>query len=723
MYKWKRQFIHEFRMVFCNPLLLTLPLIFAGFYSYVLFNAAPIDNLFQLAYNYHGVVNTFTLGLVIFMGIATIRRDTYRQSYDWIEGLPISFAMRVTVKYVVGMLYFSIFTLIVGIVYMIASQRIGIEPSLYMNHISYFMTRYELSYLVTYALAMLLAVCIPNRVIYLIGFCTWMFGTFFMQIFIIERTDFYFLNTFHLSQLYVSSNFDNDLWNYNLILNEINASNLFVIAFALMLLVLAIMLLDLKRPTRLRKINTTASILTIVIMCVCFIPYAQIWQERQDKVQQLVNNPNIKTYEQLYSDGNGDLPKFTFPIQRYDIDVVKEQEDTLNMKVRLQVPTKQLGKASDLKLTLNHVFQVDSVMIEGEKVDFKRDFDWISIPVQPSDKNMMQVELSYSGQVYDYPYNEKSPVRTFAFVKGKNVFLPYSMAWYPLAGQHNLYAKEENLKSYFLFTGTIDYVADWNISMKGFDNKLVTGLTEEQATAGEQKFSGSNLPYVSMLGADFITVKEAGLPVIIYTTPYAKGRAESIAKSWKEGYDYFTSWLGPLRNNISKALIINKQSYIEPINEGDLAVVYREQNENNYLLNQMMLGSKQGFYYIQNPKNDVRVKIRGLIWYVYSREVYKLSDEEILNHYGDSRMVNEVIDNSSQTEQAELGLRMREQVAAAIDQGKLNEIKALLKYYYEQGLETPLPYKNEMKKTGASTKDKPVTYEAWQAKWKQVITP
>jgi hypothetical protein len=136
-----------------------------------------------------------------------------------------------------------------------------------------------------------------------------------------------------------------------------------------------------------------------------------------------------------------------------------------------------------------------------------------------------------------------------------------------------------------------------------------------------------------------------------------------------------------------------------------------------------MLGSKQGFYYIQNPKNDVRVKIRGLIWYVYSREVYKLSDEEILNHYGDSRMVNEVIDNSSQTEQAELGLRMREQVAAAIDQGKLNEIKALLKYYYEQGLETPLPYKNEMKKTGASTKDKPVTYEAWQAKWKQVITP
>lgn len=723
MYKWKRQFSHEFAMIFRNPLLLILPLIFAGFYSYVLFNAAPIDNLFQLAYNYHGVVNTFTLGLVIFMGIATIRRDTYRQSYDWIEGLPISFAMRVTVKYVVGMLYFSIFTLIVGIVYMIASQRIGIEPSLYMNHISYFTTRYELSYLVTYALAMLLAVCIPNRVIYLIGFCTWMFGTFFMQIFIIERTNFYFLNTFHLSQLYVSSNFDNDLWNYNLILNEINASNLFVIAFALMLLVIAIMLLDLKRPTRLRKINATASILAIVITCVCFIPYAQIWEERHDKVQQLVNNPNIKTYAQLYSDVEEDLPKFTFTIQRYDIDVEKEQDDTTNMKVRLQVPTKQLGKASDLKLTLNHVFKVDSVMIEGEKVDFKRDFDWISIPVQPSDKNMMQVELSYSGQVYDYPYNEKSPVRTFAFVKGKNVFLPYSMAWYPLAGQHNLYAKEENLKSYFLFTGKIDYVANWNISMKGFDSKLVTGLTEEQAAAGEQKFSGSNLPYVSMLGADFITVKEAGLPVVIYTTPYAKGTAEAIAESWKEGYDYFTSWLGPLRNNISKALIINKQSYIEPINEGDLAVVYREENEINYLLNQMMLGSKQGFSYTQNPKNDVRTKIRGLIWYVYSREVTKLSDEEILNYEGDSRMVNEVINRGSQTEESELGLRMREQVAAAIDKGKLNEVKALLKYYYEHGLEIPPHYENVSKQTGTAAKNKPVTYEEWQAKWKQVITP
>jgi hypothetical protein len=723
MYKWKRQFIHEFGMIFRNPWLLALPLIYAGFYSYVLFNASPIDNIFQLAYNFHGLINTFTLGLVMFMGIATIRRDTYRQSYDWIEGLPISFGMRVTIKYVVGMLYFSIFTLIVGIVYIIASQRIGIEPSLYMNHVSYFMTRYELSYLVTYALAMLLAVCIPNRVIYLIGFCTWMFGTFFMQIFIIERTDFYILNTFHLSQLYVSDNFDNDLWNYNLIPNEINASNLFVIAFALMLLVIAIMLLDLKRPTQLRKVNATTSVLAIVITCGCFIPYAQIWAERQDKVQQLVNSPNVKTYEQLYSEGKEDKPQFAFSIQRYDIDVVKEQEDTLNMKVRLQVPTKKLGKASELKLTLNHIFQVHSVMVEGEQVDFKRDFDWISIPVQPSDKNMMQVELSYSGQIYDYPYTDKSPIRTFAFVKGKNVFMPYSMAWYPLAGQHNLYAKEENIKSYFLFAGKVDYIANWSISMKGFDGKLVTGLTEEKATEGEQKFSGSNLPYVSMLGADFITVKEAGLPVVIYTTPYAKGRAESIASSWKAGYDYFTSWLGPLRNNISKALIINKQSYIEPINEGDLAVVYREQNESNYLLNQMILGSKQGFSYTNNPKNDVRTKIRGLIWYVYSREVYKLSDEEILNYQGDSRMVNEIINRGSQTEESELGLRMREQVAAAIDQGKLNEVKALLKFYYEQGLEIPPHYENENNETGAVAKDKPVTYEAWQAKWKQVITP
>ena len=723
MYKWKRQFIHEFRMIFRNPWLLALPLIYAGFYSYVLFNASPIENLFQLAYNFHGVVNTFTLGLVIFMGIATIRRDTYRQSYDWIEGLPISFGMRVTIKYVVGMLYFSIFTLIVGIVYMIASQRIGIEPPLYMNHVSYFMTRYELSYLVTYALAMLLAVCIPNRVIYLIGFCTWMFGTFFMQIFIIERNSAYILSTFHLSQLYVSANFDNDLWNYNLIPNEINASNLFVIAFALMLLVIAIMLLDLKRPTLLRKINATTSILAIVITCVCFIPYAQIWAERQDKVQQLVNSPNIKTYAQLYSEGREGEPQFTFPIDRYDIDVVKEQEDTLNMKVRLQVPTKQLGEVSDIKLTLNHLFQVHSVMIEGDKVDFKRDFDWISIPFQPSDKNMIQVELSYAGQIYDYPYNDKSPIRTFAFVKGKNVFLPYNIAWYPLAGQHHIYGKEKSNQSYFLFAGEVDYISNWNISMKGFDGKLVTGLAEEQATEGEQKFTGSNLPYVSMLGADFITVKEAGLPVVIYTTPYAKARAESIAESWKEGYDYFNSWLGPLRNNISKALIINKQSYIEPINEGDLSVVYREQNEINYLLNRMMLGSKEGFSYRQNPKNDVRTKIRALLWYVYFREVYKLSDEEILNYEGDSRMVNEIINRVLQTEESELGLRMREQVAAAIDQGKLDQVKALLKYYYEQGLQIPVQYKNENKQTHVTAKGKPVSYEAWQEKWKQVITP
>lgn len=704
---------------------MALPLLYLIWYCSKLFTISPIDNLFLSAYSWHGLMNTLTLGLAMFIGIMTVRRDIYRHAYDWMQGLPLSHFMRISVKYIVGMLYLTSFSVIAGVVYAIASHQLGIPASLYMEHARYFMVSYELSYLITYALAMLLAILIPNRVIYLIGFCTWMFGTFFMQIYIIERNYWNILTTFHLSQLYASASYDNDVWNFNLISEQLIYSHVFVAIFAVMLLVIAIMLLDMKRPTSYRKFNYTASVLAVILTIVSFLPYADVWNKRKDNLQQILNNPNVKSFWELKQEADSDEEIFSFPIEKYDVSVVKDKDDTLHVTALLSIPVQGIRDFADLKLTLNHNFVIDTVKVGGKEVSFHQEYDWVTIPLTTSSKDNISVELRYGGQIYDDPLRDKGPDGLFAFVKGDNAFLPYYTAWYPLAGQHHIYLREASLESYFQRNVSIPYAADWQLSIKGFEATVLTGLNKDESSKaeGEQRFSGNHLHYVSMLGAELVEVKEAGLPAVLYTTPYDAARAKYIAEIWKDTYDYFESWLGPIQHKITTVGIFNKRQYLEPIRQGNLSIIFRNQDEGYtgyYLMNQMMLGTKDGYSSYQTPREDVRTKIRGLIWYVQQREVLKYSDEEILNHYSDSRMVGELIDHGSATESSELGLRMREQVAVAIDQGKLAQVKEVLRYFYEQGLEIPLQQSTQSTE-GNEGQSKPVSYETWQKVWEQVM--
>lgn len=183
MNKWLRQFRFEWNMIFRNLWLLALPLAFAVMNVWTIGSVAPESNLFNEAYTFHAFVHTMTLGLVMLVGILSVRRDIRRSSYEWSSALPVPYATKVSAKYLAGLIYFSIFTLIAAAVFAWFSAQRGIAPEITVEYALYFAVTYEISYMVTLALAMLLAIAIPNRVVYLIGFCAWMFGTFFMDIF------------------------------------------------------------------------------------------------------------------------------------------------------------------------------------------------------------------------------------------------------------------------------------------------------------------------------------------------------------------------------------------------------------------------------------------------------------------------------------------------------------------------------------------------------------
>ena len=229
MHKWWRHSLLELRLLFGNPLFASLPIIYAILFIIMMLQAAsgngPNHNLYTAAYSFHMLGHTMTLGPAMLIGILSIRRDVRRRSFEWNHSLPVSFFTLLSSKYVVSLLYFSLFTLSTSVIFYILSVSQGIAGHIAMMHTMQFAVQYEVSYMVTLALAMLLGASIPNRIVYLIGFCAWMFGTFFMEIYIISELRWMPAQVFHLNQFFLQSNrFEYENWGYDLFGEDLMSS-------------------------------------------------------------------------------------------------------------------------------------------------------------------------------------------------------------------------------------------------------------------------------------------------------------------------------------------------------------------------------------------------------------------------------------------------------------------------------------------------------------------
>ncbi|WP_052759619.1 hypothetical protein [Paenibacillus sp. DMB20] len=185
MSRWQKHCLLELRLVLGNVFLAALPVLYAGIYLGVMLNIAgsPEPDVYSQMYEFNAFAHTLTLGPAMWLGILTVRRDIRRPSFEWNRSLPVSFHMLLSAKYAVGQVYMILFTIPAAVTFYAVSVAQSIDQSVALRHALNLALQYEISYLVTFALAMLLGVCLQNRMVYLIGFCAWMFGTFFMDIF------------------------------------------------------------------------------------------------------------------------------------------------------------------------------------------------------------------------------------------------------------------------------------------------------------------------------------------------------------------------------------------------------------------------------------------------------------------------------------------------------------------------------------------------------------
>lgn len=714
MNKWLRQFRFELDMILRRPSILALPFLFGGLLWWSLSRIKPADHLFSEAYSYYSMLHTMSLGLVMLLGILTIRRDVRRPSYEWSAGLPVSYGTIISAKYIAGLLYFTSFTVLAGGIYFwFSSQQVTFQIT--MQYTMFFTANFEVSYAVTLALAMLLAICIPNRIVYLIGFCAWMFGTFFMEIFILERFRLNILRTFHLNQLFVGSGNYTDTWGLVLAKDELHSSHRFVLAFTLMMLVVGVMVLQQLRPSKHRRRTWILGICSVMLAAAVFVPYAMIWQGRNAMDKNRLADPSLYKLENIQFDRQPEI----YGVKDYNIRLQKLKDDTLQAEVTMNLPAVDLVGKKELPLTLNRMFEIRQVKVNGQEVAMTRQGEKLSLELSQVVTGPLTVEMSYAGKVMDYSKTSYGTGSYYAFVKGENIFLPGYLAWYPIPGDQPIYLRDHNsigLGSTFTNLGFPR--SDFKLTLSGFEKPVYTSLTEITRESGKQVYSGEVHDGVTLFGGELEELEQGATPLHVVYTPYSKVWTEQIVQRISELDQYFSAWLPTDVQKVKQLLFVPYQNYNHPDLENNAYVMSYISMDQEYMsqiiVNRMLVGTRFGDYLIDDVQDDIRMQLRALIWYVYYYENGLLNNEKNINGF----MISELYARDWANDKKQIGRQMREQVDEALKLGKYDQVKKLLKHFYVQGLEIPI--ESDQEASGLEG-NRPIPYSAWEEQWKKVM--
>lgn len=730
MHKWWRHSLLELRLLFGNPLFASLPIIYAILFIIMMLQAAsgngPNHNLYTAAYSFHMLGHTMTLGPAMLIGILSIRRDVRRRSFEWNHSLPVSFFTLLSSKYVVSLLYFSLFTLSTSVIFYILSVSQGIAGYIAMMHTMQFAVQYEVSYMVTLALAMLLGASIPNRIVYLIGFCAWMFGTFFMEIYIISELRWMPAQVFHLNQFFLQSNrFEYENWGYDLFGEDLMSSRWFVLAFTFLLLTVCLFLLNRKRPTMLLKAGWLAVLGAVVLTAAAAVPYGTLWAERYAQIDAKLEDPTV-SYIDDPEDGS------FYHVSSYDIKLKRLPNDELRVMAKLTIPASELSGMRQLPLTLNRMFKLERVQLQGIDAPYRRQGDRLSVRmVGDAKRGDIQAELEYRGKVMDF-MSGYSREEFSAYSVGPEVKLDGFIAWYPLPGHQHVYLKSDNEdrppKYVYLGWefGRMRYsFGEMKLEVEGYPVPLYTGMQELERRPGYQRFEDREIEQnISLYGGRFWKeIRRNDLPITVVTTPYMEKASVLMLRDMQKKYDYFSKWVPAFNSNVDKILYLG-QGFDYPRVDHRLILssnqyTYNYSNLSGEWMNSILFGNQDGFnYYFEHPERDVRGKISSLFWYVYYVEEKGLSDKQLRSAYGNLRSVQQLLfkNGDGDDPQNKIGISMAQQVRRALEEGRGDQVKELLVHFYQQGLMLPSTERNSY-----LNPESPITYKEWQQQWDAML--
>lgn len=656
-------------------------------------------------YDFHKIQHTLSLGVAMLIGILLIRRDIQRSSYDWFASLPVSSTVWVLTKFIIGLLYLSLFTVVMSLVYIAFAFHREVPVETIMEHTIYFALQYEWSYAVILALAMFLAVIIPNKVSYLIGFCAWMFGTFFIDIFIISRNKLYFLKTFHLNQFFTTSLVENEVWGQGLTAIENGLSKIFVLSFCLLLLAGMILLLKKQRPTKTLRRWTILSLTAFVGCAALFAPYGWLWKERYSAfAERYVGTP-------MYENENTSITRFQ--VDGYNIEMERKKNNLLKAAVTIKFPTDDVPP-KQVPFTLNHTFHIQKILLNGKEISYIREGDLFTFAHSELNSSIenQTLYIEYEGHLYEWGYEFTETVS--AFVQNENVFLPSFVAWYPLPGDHSLYV---NSPGYILQNPT-----SFHVSFKGFA-PLYGTLEKEQLEDADniQAFEGDQVEDFYVFSGRLMEITDPKDSLKVITSPSNNLEAELFLKDIMDMKLYFESWLGDysqLDQVIYFPLALVGEFYNRNINQlvGNNFIIAQSRHHNldqyqrRTALNVMLFKDDQtgsSFSAEEGEGYSLIGEVRQLIQYLYYRDHLQMTYEEIKY---DHRIPGLYLLHRDEGHPA---IQMTNMVEQAIAEGKMKQVKEVLRHFYEKGL------------TITNDRDgvdyAKITLDDWQGIWDQVM--
>ncbi|MCG1021786.1 hypothetical protein [Sutcliffiella horikoshii] len=554
--KFIKQLQLEGRFIFKNWFFLIAPILYGIGMAIWLINQkeGSINYIGQYAASFFKANNEFlaightlSLGVIFLASVLAIRREKQTVLLDWTNSLPNSFLSIILAKYLSLFIYSGIFTLFFFFTFLWQGASYGKDIAYLLEQGLRISIQSQLSYGVSIALGMVLAVLISNRIVYIIVFCAWMFGTFFMEGYIIQRYQLYFLKTFHLNQFFLDSVHSSD-WRSSLGRKETFYSQLFVFFFSLFLLAITIIKSSTDRISSFEKRKWAFFGVVSVLTFASFIPYGTFWADRIDHYDQLrtgaVDHYNNKTGERLNTVGE------FYEVDSYTIEMERIGNSKIAVHATMNIPKKK--EELPIRFSLYPTFEVESIIWNGVETDFVKKEHLITLP-EVGQHEINKLEVNYSGSLHEWgPLYGKE--KYFAFLDKKDMYFPSYIGWYPLPGDYPIYTSIDTETEEYIntihFNRHIELnqqlpLSDYKVTLRNFAQDVFSTSHESLVeTDDSQVFKSKDAKGVTLLSNKGLVESKENLPFSIIAKEENIHRLEQQLSDMAKVEDYFNRWLG-----------------------------------------------------------------------------------------------------------------------------------------------------------------------------------
>ncbi|WP_019421916.1 hypothetical protein [Paenibacillus sp. OSY-SE] len=669
---------------------MALPLLFGAWLAGDLMKAAlpQSQDLHLYVHDFHKVKHSLSLVIPIVLGILFVRRDIGKVSYEWMAALPGSSMVIWSAKWVAGFVYMSLFTVVMAVVYVYFAVSHGIETGIYMTHVWTFVSHYEMSYLITLVLGMALAACIRHRVVYLIGLCGWMFGTYFIDLVLLDILTLPFMRLLHLNQFNLSSSWQLEAWGEVWRRQEWLAFIILAFAFVICLFVSAVAVHMRNQPGMQPLWWRRACWICIGLAVLAALPYGMLWNERYE---------SLGTYKQeteRYVEENAgeELERSSEMVFKAERTEIKVQADGDDSAVITTLLTGSLNKNADgtVPFTLDIPFRLQEVTVDGAPAEYDRQGTAVMVKTGKKANDRVTIAFRYDISGVQRLYSNGGEAITHALQDG-TVLLNGNLAWYPIPGNHLMYGYA-NREIRVNRTRIAMQPQEFDVIVKGVERPVYATLAGEQADDGSWHFSSKQAKSVHLYAGYFIEIPIGRDGTRIVTTPSNRREAERMADQVDEAMSYFEEWL-PVHPRVNQILYMPmrylEQSIYGTEVSGNTMLIseLKHHNLDNYqfvrIINSLLFGDDAlNISLTYDEKPTFVMELRSLFTVMHTRDKLGLDEQESQRspYISFSKSFRGEEDN----ENVKRLVKLEGEFHAALDNGGANRLKKLLAEWYER---------------------------------------